>query len=41
MNTDIVLLDEQSHLVFSKVQKEIYYDKEYLNFPFEKLEKFW
>ena len=37
-NTDIMLLDEQSHLVFLKSQKELYYDKNYPNFPFEELD---
>lgn len=38
IETDIVLLDEQSHLILSLTQKQIYFDKNYLNFPFEDLD---
>ncbi len=38
IKTDIVLLDEQSHLVFSFAKEQIYMDHDYPNFPFEKLE---
>lgn len=37
INTDIILLDEQSHLIFLNSKKELYYDKNYPNFPFEEL----
>lgn len=38
IETDIVLLDEQSHLIFSLADGQIYLDNDYPNFPFEELE---
>ena len=36
--TDMILLDEQSRLIFSRVKQQIYMDKSYPHFPFRDLE---
>ena len=36
IKTDIVLLDDQSHLIFSFANGQVYIDKDYPNFPFER-----
>lgn len=38
IESDIVLLDEQSHLVLSLTQNKIYFDKNYPHFPFGDIE---